>query len=410
MNNKQPLAEFLRPNELSEIIGQNHLLNEDSLINRMVKNHKLYSLIFYGPPGVGKTTIALATAKALKIPYAIFNAATDDKTKLNQYLDLAKLSSNGYILICEEIHRLNRDKQDILLPFLEKGIIYLFACTTENPYFIVNPAIRSRCQIIELQPLKADNIFNHLQSLIKSNKIQLKINDDALWNICEQANGDYRNVLNIIDILINLYSDIVVTNELIQKIFSNNNFNASHYGDMHYDTLSALHKSLRGSDVDAALYYGAILIKQKDFVSLNRRLIACCYEDIGLANPQLCDCVINGIKAIEIVGYPECIQIYGCILIEMALSPKSNSAYKAIHMVLDTVGKKTYSIPNHIKDQSYASAGKLNHSGYKYPHDYGGYVDQQYLPDALKGIKFYTPTLNGIEDLLQKWIKSNKKD
>lgn len=409
----KPLAKIIRPETIYEVAGQQHLLCKDSLIYQMVKYQKVYSLIFYGPPGVGKTSLAIALSKDLHIKYSMFNAVIDSKAKLVELIELAKLSQNEYVIIVEEIHRLNKDKQDILLPFLEKGIVKIFASTTENPFFSINPAIRSRCQVLELKPLTSDDMFNNLKLLIKSKKINnLKIYDELLKFICELTNGDYRSTINIVDVLINLYPNQKITKQIISQVTQNKFIVASKYGDAHYDLLSALHKSIRGSDPDAAIYYGAQLISQGDLIALNRRLIACSYEDIGLANPQLCDRVINATKAAIEVGYPECKQIYADIIIEMCLSPKSNSGYMAMYQALDDIEHgKIYPIPNHIKDQSYASASKLGRKGYKYPHDYGGYVVQQYLPDKLKDKKYYQPLNNGIEQKLNAWIElmKNKK-
>lgn len=406
-----PLADQIRPTTVKDIIGQAHILNEDSIISRMVKYHKLYSLILYGPPGTGKTTIANALCNDLNVPHATFNAVIDDKAKLLSILDLAKMSNNNYVIILEEIHRLNRDKQDILLPFIEKGIVNIFACTTENPYFVVNPAIRSRCQILELQPINNNDIYLHLKSLIAKKKINLKINDIQLRKIAQTTNGDYRSVINILDLLINLYPNELITDNILEQTLQSKFIVASHYGDDHYDLLSAMHKSLRGSDPNAAIYYLARLLAQKDFVALNRRLIACAYEDIGLANPGLCARVIQAINAAEIVGWPENKQIYADIVIEMALSPKSNSGYLAIMEALkDVESGKAYPIPLNIRDQSYKSATKLNRKGYLYPHDYGGYVEQLYLPKQLANKKYYQINKNGIEPKLSLWLEFKKKN
>lgn len=407
----KPLADLIRPNSIKDVVGQQHILNKDSIIQRMITNNKLYSLILYGPPGTGKTTIATALCKDLNVPFATFNSVIDDKTKLINILNVAKHSDNGYVIILEEIHRLNRDKQDILLPFIEKGVVNVFACTTENPYFIVNPAIRSRCQILELKPLTQEDIFNHLKQLILNKKLNLKITNEQLHKIANATNGDYRSVINIVDLLVNLYPNETISDTILEQVTQSKFIIASHYGDDHYDLLSAMHKSLRGSDPNAAIYYLARLLVQKDFVSLNRRLIACCYEDIGLANPSLCARVTQAINAAEIVGWPENKQIYADIVIEIALSPKSNSGYLAITKALEDVQSgKEYPIPNHIKDQSYKSASKLNRKGYKYPHDYGGYIEQQYLPNQLSKTKYYQVNPNGIESKLSAWLEYKKKN
>lgn len=405
MKKNKPLANTIRPKSINEIAGQKHLLSDNSLITKMIKNKKIYSLIFYGPPGIGKTTMALAICNDLKIPYAIFECGIDSKQKLLQLIDLAK-HSDDYVIICEEIHRLNKDKQDILLPYIEKGIVNIFCTTTENPYFVVNPAIRSRCQILEFKPLQSSDMFIYLKKLISSGKINLDISDELLKKLTNHTNGDFRSTINLIDLLVNLYQDTKITNEILSQVIQNKFIIASHYGDAHYDLLSAFHKSLRGSDPDAAIYYLAQLLVQGDFKSLDRRLIACVYEDVGLANPQLCNRVVNGVQAAEIVGFPENKQIYANLVIEICLSPKSNSAICAITEALkDVESGKIYSIPNYIKDAHYKSAAKLNHKGYKYPHDYGGYVKQQYLPNELKNKKYYKQLTNGVEEKLNSWLK-----
>ncbi len=405
MKKNKPLANTIRPKSINNIAGQEHLLSKDSLITKMIENKKIYSLIFYGPPGIGKTTMALAMCNDLQVPYAIFECGIDSKQKLLELIDLAKHSDN-YVIICEEIHRLNKDKQDILLPYIEKGIVNVFCTTTENPYFVVNPAIRSRCQILELKPLLSSDMYTYLKKLIDKKEIQLSISDDLLKKLTEYTNGDFRSTINLIDLLVNLYGGKKITSEILNQVIQNKFIIASHYGDAHYDLLSAFHKSLRGSDPDAAIYYLAQLLVQGDFKSLNRRLIACVYEDVGLANPQLCSRVVSAVNAAEIVGFPENKQIYANIVIEICLSPKSNSAICAINEALkDVETGKIYPTPDHIKDNNYKSSVKLNHKGYKYPHNYGGYVDQQYLPNELKDKKYYKPLKNGIEEKLNSWIK-----
>ena len=409
MKNK-PLPDQLRPETLDEIVGQEHILCKDSLIRMMVKNHQLYSLIFYGPPGTGKTTLALALCNELAVPHCVFNAVIDSKAQLVNIIETAKQSVNGYVIIVEEIHRLNKDKQDILLPYIEKGIVYIFACTTENPYFIVNPAIRSRCQILELKPISSDEMFKSLKKLIRQHGLGLQISYKYLKKICNATNGDYRSVMNIIDLLVNLYLHYEINDSILDQVLQNNHVSASHYWDDYYYVLSALHKSLRGSDPDAAIYYLARLLVAGDFISLNRRLIACAYEDIGLANPQLCARVVTAVDAATMVGWPENKQIYADIVIEMALSPKSNSGILAIMSALDDVQSgKAYPIPQHIRDQSYKSAAKLDRKGYKYPHDFNGYVNQQYLPNALVNKKYYHKKIQGLEDKLNSWLELMKK-
>ena len=405
MKKNNPLANLIRPKSIHDIVGQKHLLSSNSLITKMIENKMIYSLIFYGPPGIGKTTMALAMCNDLQIPHAIFECGIDSKQKLLELIDLAKQSDN-YVIVCEEIHHLNKDKQDILLPYIEKGTVNIFCTTTENPYFVINPAIRSLCQILELKPLQDSDMYIYLKKLIDKKQIQLLISNELLKKLTKYTNGDFRSTINLVDLLVNLYSGKKITNEILMQVIQNKFIIASHYGDAHFDLLSAFHKSLRGSDPDAAIYYLAQLLVQGDFKSLNRRLIACVYEDVGLANPQLCNRVVSGVQAAEVVGFPENKQIYANLVIEICLSPKSNSAINAINKALNDVESgKIYSIPNHIKDNNYKSSIKLEHKGYKYPHDYGGYVEQQYLPNELKNKKYYKPLKNGVEEKLNYWLK-----
>lgn len=406
----KPLADLLRPQYLDDLVGQNHLTNEHGLVRKMISNHQLMSLICFGPSGTGKTSLALIITNVFNLPYGWFNAAIDDKKLLIKLIEQAKNAKNGFIIILEEIHRLNKDKQDILLPYLENGTITIIASTTENPYFVINPAIRSRCQIIQFYPLNKLDIFNAVKKLIVKHKLKVNIPDRSLALICNYTNGDFRSTINIVDLIQKLYPNEVVDEKILPAIFTNANLTLDKDGNEHYNLLSALHKSLRGSDVNASLYYLGQLLLQKDFNALERRLIACCYEDVGLANPSLCTNVVNAINAAKIVGWPENKQIYASVVIQIAISPKSNSAIKAIENVLNHLEKYgNQPIPIYLRDAHYNSAIKLGIKGYKYPHDYGGYVVQQYLPEQIKNKVFYQPNKNGIEPQLNSWIELIKK-
>lgn len=409
---RELLSNILRPKSIDQVIGQTHLLNKDSLITQMVKNKTLYSLIFYGYPGIGKSSISYALVNDLGVPYQVFNASIDKKEKLIQIIETARTSKGWYVVILEEIHRLNKDKQDILLPYLENGTIYMFASTTENPYFVINPAIRSRCQILELQPVSVNETFNGLKKTFKRYKLDITLPDEILKKICIQTNGDVRSAINIIDVLNFLYKDKKITDKLLKEVMQQSYVVAADYGDEYYDLQSAFHKSIRGSDPDAAIYYLARLLQAGDIKSICRRIIACCYEDVGMANPQLCSRVVNAVHAAKEVGFPECKQIFATIVIEICLSQKSNSAYMAIMSALqDVQNGKAYSVPNHIKDQSYKSASKLGRTGYKYPHDFeNAWVKQDYLPKELRNKKYYKPSKYSIiEQKLEKYWEELKK-
>ncbi len=288
----------------------------------------------------------------------------------------------------------------------------MFASTTENPYFVINPAIRSRCQILELQPVSVDEAFEGLKKTFKRYKLNIKLPDEVLKKICIQTNGDIRSAINIVDVLNFLYKGKTINDKLLKEVMQQSYVVAADYGDEYYDLQSAFHKSMRGSDPDAAIYYLARLLQAGDIESICRRIIACCYEDVGLANPQLCSRVVNAVNAAKEVGMPECRQIFATIVIEICLSQKSNSAYMAIDSAFqDIQNGKAHNIPAHIKDQSYKSASKLGRTGYKYPHDYNNaWVKQDYLPKELKNKKYYKPGKYSInEQKLDKYWKEIKK-
>ncbi len=404
------LTEILRPKTLSDVIGQKHLINEkDGLLNRMVKTKKPFSIIFYGKPGIGKSSLINCLINDLDLPSFQFNASNDNKDKLIGIINQIRLNKQG-ILWLEEIHRLNKDKQDILLPHLENGSLIVFSATTENPYFCINPSIRSRCHIFELKDLDEKDIYDGLKKKLPKVKINLK--DDILKYIIKKGGNELRTIINCIDAINSLYDSKEVTKSIVDTFLENSVVNISSSGDDYYDTLSAFHKSMRGSDCDAAIYYLAKLIQSKDLVSISRRIIACCYEDVGLANPQLCARTYNAIKSAEMVGFPEANQILATIVLEICLSQKSNSAYSAINSAInDLKNGKNYDVPNHIKDQSYASSKLLNRCGYKYPHDYdNAWIKQEYLPTKLKGTKYYVPNKHSLHEIkLSEYWKKIKK-
>ncbi|PPE06255.1 replication-associated recombination protein A [Mesoplasma corruscae] len=386
-----PLAYLLRPKTTKDIIGQTHLLAKDGLVERMIKNDFTSSLIFYGPSGTGKTSFAIALCNDLKIEFDTFNASFEKKEKLTSILNKA-LSSKRFVLIIDEIHRLNKDKQDILLSYMENGNIILYSTTTENPYFVINPALRSRANILELKRVDPFESFEYIKKLINSNKLNILLDDESLKYICEINNGDIRSLINNLEILINLYAEEKLTLDLITSIFMNAKNPSTAAGDDFHDLKSAFHKSIRGSDVDASLHYFSRLISIGDIETLMRRMVVMAYEDIGLANPSLPPRVYTACEAFRTLGMPEGIIPLGLVVIEMALSQKSNSAVNATHQAFEDVQKgMVYDIPDYLKDAHYKSAVKLNRGvGYKYPHNYkNAYVEQQYLPNKIKNMKYY---------------------
>lgn len=386
----KPLALKLAPTTLSEVIGQKHLIGNGKILSNLVKNKKLFSMILYGKPGIGKTSIANAIVNDLGERYRFLNATVNTKKDLDIVIEEAKMY-DGIILIMDEIHRLNKDKQDILLPQLESGLITLIGMTTSNPYHSINPAIRSRCQLFELQELTTEDIIEGLNKAIKHPDLKgIKIDDKSIKLIAKLSGNDLRYAYNLLEIAFYSTDDKTITEEKIKNINNKPVFFSDKNGDGHYDVLSGLQKSIRGSDVDAALHYLARLTVEGDLDSIYRRLSVIAYEDIGLANPAIGPRLDSAINAAERIGLPEARIPLGTIVTEMALSPKSNTAHIAFDKALeDIVQGNVGSIPKHIKPDS---------PDYKYPHDYkGAYVVQQYLPDRLKNKKYYHPKDIGYE-------------
>ncbi|MGP1909266.1 replication-associated recombination protein A [Metabacillus sp. JX24] len=403
----KPLAFRMRPESIDEIIGQEHLVGKGKMIERMVKARHLSSMILYGPPGIGKTSIATAIAGSTNTAFRKLNAVVNNKKDMEIVAEEAKMSGK-VILILDEVHRLDKAKQDFLLPYLEDGKIILIGATTSNPYHAINPAIRSRCQIFELKPLEADDIKKALIRALSDDKKGLakyraEVADDALDHFASSCAGDVRSALNALELAVIssepddegiIRIDLKTAEECLQK----KSFVHDKDGDAHYDVLSAFQKSIRGSDVNAALHYLGRLIEAGDLISINRRLLVIAYEDIGLASPQAGARTLAAIEATERLGLPEARIPLANAVIELCLSPKSNSAYKALDAALaDIRSGKSGEVPDHLKDAHYKGAGKLGRGiDYKYPHDYeNGWVKQQYLPDSLKKKKYYEPKQTG---------------
>jgi len=380
----EPLAILLRPNKLDDVIGQKHLIGDNKVIRNLVNNKRLFSMILYGNPGIGKTTLALAIVNELGLKYRLMNAVINNKKDFEVVVEEAKMY-NGIVLLMDEIHRLNKDKQDLLLPYLENGLITLIGMTTSNPYHKINPAIRSRCQIFELKSLSVDDVMEALNRINK-NKIlpNIKIDKDVIEHVSNISNGDLRYAYNLIEVAYYSTSDYHITLDIIKNI---NNKPVSFYDNDesgHYDVISAFQKSIRGSDVNASLHYLARLIDAGDLDIIYRRMTVIAYEDIGLANPSIGPKVDACINACERLGLPEARIPLGDMIIEMALSPKSNSGHIALDNALNDINKGNIgNIPDHIK---------TNSKDYKYPHNYpNSFVKQEYLPKELKGKKYYIP-------------------
>ena len=386
----KPLALKLAPKSLKEVYGQSHLIGKDRVLTNMVKNKKIFSMILYGRPGIGKTSIANAIVNELGLRCRFLNATINNKKDLDIVIEEAKMY-DGIILIMDEIHRLNKDKQDILLPQLESGLITLIGLTTSNPYHSINPAIRSRCQLFELKDLESTDIVKALNMATKSEYLEgIKIDKEAINYIASLSGNDLRFAYNLLEVAYSTSSNKTVDIDHIKRINSKPVFIHDKNEDGYYDVLSAFQKSIRGSDVDASLHYLARLIAAGDLDSIYRRMSVIAYEDIGLANPSIGPKVMAAIQASELVGLPEARIPLGTIVTEMALSPKSNTAHIALDKALaDVETGRAGAVPDHIKTTS---------KDYKYPHDYpNAYVPQQYLPDNLKNKKYYIPKDKGYE-------------
>ena len=394
------LANDIRPIKLNDVYGQNHLIGEGKILTNLVKNKKLFSMIFYGNPGCGKTSIANALVNELNMPYRMLNAVINKKTDFDIVIEEAKMNGQ-MILIIDEIHRMNKDKQDILLPYLENGKIIMIGLTTSNPYHSINPAIRSRCQIFEVKSLKPEDIVKILIKA-KDNLEGIQIDDNCLNIISSSSNGDVRSALNLLEMAYYSSTYHIITEDVLKSINAKPIIYIDKNDDNYYNSISALQKSIRGSDVDAAVYYLGVLLEAQDLDIIFRRLSVIAYEDIGLANPSIGPKLDAAINAATRVGFPECIIPLSEIVIEMALSPKSNSAYLAIDKALTTIRTKNCgSVPKHIH---------TNSKDYLYPHNYkNSWVKQQYLPDNIKNEKFYYPKNNAYENNLNKIDNEKKK-
>lgn len=403
---QQPLAYRMRPQNLDEVVGQAHLVGKGQIIRRMVLAKRLSSMILYGPPGTGKTSIASAIAGSTKYAFRMLNAATDTKKDLQIVAEEAKMSGT-VILLLDEIHRLDKTKQDFLLPTLESGRIILIGATTENPYLSIQPAIRSRTQIFQVHPLTPEDIGVAVDRALADKQRGLgdypvELTQEARDYLTSATNGDLRSALNALELatLSTPETDgkIQLTAAVMHQSLQQRALEGDADGDAHYDLISAFQKSIRGSDVDAALHYLARLIVIGDLPSILRRLLVIAYEDVGLANPQTANRTLTAIQAAERLGLPEGRIPLANAVIDLCLAPKSNTAISAIDAAIaDVEAGKAGPIPADLKDAHYSGAKALGHGvGYKLPHNYpGGWVKQTYMPQNLAHTHYYEPKTTG---------------
>jgi len=397
----------MRPRTIDEILGQQHLVGEGKIIDRMVKAKQLSSMILYGPPGIGKTSIASAIAGSTQYRFKTLNAVTNNKKDIQIVVEEAKMSGK-VILLLDEVHRLDKGKQDFLLPYLENGMITMIGATTSNPYHAINPAIRSRCQIFELKPLSTDEMKQAIRRAIQDEErglgtYKLDVSEEAVEHFASSSFGDVRSSLNALELAVLSTSPdaegvIHITLPIAEECLQKKSFSHDKDGDAHYDVISAFQKSIRGSDANAALHYLGRLVEAGDLPSIARRLLVIAYEDIGLASPQAGPRTLAAVETAEKIGFPEARIPLANAVIELCLSPKSNSATSAIDSALSDIRKgKSGEVPPHLKDAHYQGAAELGRGiEYKYPHDHeSGWVKQDYLPDRIKNAKYYQPKKTG---------------
>ena len=428
MDKESPLASRLRPATLEEVAGQKHIIGKDKLLYRAIKADKISSVIFYGSPGTGKTTLAKVIANTTSAEFKQINATIANKKDMEEVVEGAKASLGMYgkktILFIDEIHRFNKSQQDYLLPFVEDGTLILIGATTENPYFEVNNALISRSIIFELKPLDRGDIKELIYRAVNDDKKGMGsygavIDETAADFLADICGGDARMALNAVELGI-LTTDrgddgkIHITLEVAEQCIQKRAARYDKDGDNHYDTVSAFIKSMRGSDVDAALYYLARMLYAGESVTfIARRIIICASEDVGLADPQALVVANAAAQAVHNIGMPEARIVLAQAVAYVASAPKSNAVYKAIDEALMYVKNNPAGpIPAHLQDAHYKGAAKLGHGlNYKYAHDYKNhYVAQQYMPDGMEDVSFYRPTENGYEADIIKHLERIRKE
>lgn len=411
----EPLAFRMRPKNIDEVVGQQHIIGKDTALYRMISKGHVPSMLLYGEPGIGKTSMAYAIAGTSHLPFIALNATVSGKKDVEEVVSEARITGK-IILFLDEIHRFNKLQQDTLLPHVENGSIVLIGATTENPFHDVNPAIRSRCgEILQLNRLESEDLVELIKRALHDKErglgnMTIEMTDSQILKIAEGVNGDARKALTLLESVISSSDEeqgiVIVEEWLIDNLIGRIGLVGDKKGSHHYNLLSALQKSVRGSDVNAAIFYLANLLETGDLIAVSRRLLVMAYEDIGLAAPEVGSHVLAATEAAVRLGMPEARIPLANAVVEMCLASKSNSAYKAIDAAVKAIHKgKTGDIPLHLRDTHYAGAAELGHEGYRYPHDtpigtFGGWVNQQYLPDKIKQTEYYEPVLAGEEKRL----------
>jgi AAA ATPase central domain protein len=406
MNPNEPLAYRMSPKTLDDYVGQEHILAQDKILYRTIKADRLSSIILWGPPGCGKTSLARVISNTTKYKFTKLNAVTAGVGDIKNAIEEAKnplLNPTGKcILFIDEIHRFNKLQQDALLPFVENGTVILIGATTENPYFEVNKALISRSMVFKLEPLTENDIFKVLKKALEKpeglGEYKIKITDDTLYKIAETANGDVRTALNGLEVAVlttKIGADgyITITDKIAKESVQSRKAIFDKNGDRHYDNISAFIKSMRGSDADATVFYLARALNGgEDPMFLARRIVIAASEEVGLANPNALVVATSAMEAVHMVGMPEARIILSQAALYVANSKKSNASYLAINKALEDVSSKdTGEVPMHIRNAPIEGMKKDGYGvGYKYPHDYPGhYVEQQYLPDKMVGTKYF---------------------
>ena len=423
---ESPLASRLRPRTLDEVVGQEHIIGRDKLLYRAIQADKLSSILLYGPPGKGKTTLSKVIAGTTKAEFLQINATSAGKKDMEEVIQKAKENAGMYarktILFIDEIHRFNKGQQDYLLPFVEDGTVVLIGATTENPYFEVNGALIFRSIIFELHPLSEENIRDLICRALEDKErglgsYQAEIDKEALDFLADISGGDARTALNAIELGVltterSRDGKIHITPEVAEECIQKRTLRYDKTGDNHYDTISAFIKSMRGSDPDAAVYYLArMLYAGEDIRFIARRIMICASEDVSNADPQALVVATQAAQAVERLGMPEARIVLAQAASYVACAPKSNSAIMAIDAAMQYVASHpNYRIPSYLQDSHYKGAAKLGHGiGYKYAHNYENhYVDQQYLPDEVSDERFYTLSDQGYEKKLKQHLMNIK--